>query len=68
MCLWVVVQVVQLQAVSYGCTAEIDWMLDKHPYYPPTVNDPQMSLFVKRIGGRSVPKLLTTLQVCSVKH
>ena len=30
---------VDAQARSYGCTAEVDWMEAESPYYPPTVNE-----------------------------
>ncbi|DBB12670.1 hypothetical protein WJX82_005677 [Trebouxia sp. C0006] len=39
-------------AAAYGCSAEVDWMEEAHPYYPPTVNDPALAAFVKGVGAR----------------
>ena len=32
-------KVVTNTAAAFGCTADVDWMQEKQPYYPPTVND-----------------------------
>lgn len=37
---------VQSQVKSFGCLAEVDWMQESHPYYPPLVNDAGMADFV----------------------
>lgn len=43
------------QAASLGCTAQLNWMEEEHPYYPPTVNNAQAHDFaadvVKRLLG-----------------
>lgn len=36
---------------AYRCNGTVDWQLDKHPYYPPTVNDPDAAEFVQRVGS-----------------
>ena len=33
---------------------QVDWMEDKMPYYPPTVNDPQAFKFAMDVAGRWV--------------
>ena len=40
-------EVVKAQAVSFGCTADVDWMEAVHPYYPPLVNDAATAAFVE---------------------
>jgi metal-dependent amidase/aminoacylase/carboxypeptidase family protein len=45
-------QVVTSQAASFGCTAEVDWMLDRHPYYPPVVNHPDAAAFLSDVAGQ----------------
>ena len=37
---------VMSQVKSFGCAAEVDWMEESHPYYPPLVNDAGMADFV----------------------
>lgn len=44
-------EVVELQSRALRCTAEIDFMEQLQPYYPPTVNDPAQSAFVKRTAA-----------------
>lgn len=46
------VQIMTSTAAAYGCSAEVDWMEEAHPYYPPTVNDPALAAFVKNVGAR----------------
>jgi len=46
------VQIMTSTAAAYGCSAEVDWMEEAHPYYPPTVNDPALAAFVKDVGAR----------------
>jgi len=38
-------------ASTYGCTAEVDWMLESHPYYPPVVNDPEAAMFLGDVAA-----------------
>lgn len=45
-------QIISNTASAHGCTAEIDWMDEAHPYYPPTVNDASLAAFVKNVGTR----------------
>jgi IAA-amino acid hydrolase len=43
--------VVAGQAAALGCTAEVDWMQEAHPYYPPLVNDPDAAAFLAGVGA-----------------
>eukprot|EP00775_Hariotina_reticulata_P002885 gene2885-3175_t len=37
---------------AYRCNGSVDWLLEEHPYYPPTVNDPAAAAFVETtLGG-----------------
>ena len=45
-------QIMTSTAAAYGCSTEVDWMEEAHPYYPPTVNDPALAAFVKDVGAR----------------
>ena len=45
-------QIITSTAAAHGCTAEVDWMEEAHPYYPPTVNDVALASFVKDVGAR----------------
>ena len=45
-------QVVSAQAQSHRCSAVVDWMETKEPYYPPTVNDKAMYKFAADVGTR----------------
>ncbi len=38
-------------AAGFGCSAAVDWKLDVHPYYPPTVNDPQTAAFAEGVAA-----------------
>ena len=46
------VQVVQSTAASFGCTAEVDFHQEDHPYYPPTVNDASAHAFAMDVASR----------------
>lgn len=46
-------EIVESQAKSLGCKGTVDWMLEKHPYYPPVVNDENAASFVTRIASES---------------
>jgi IAA-amino acid hydrolase len=37
-------------ARAHGCTAEVDWHEEDHPYYPPTVNDGRAAGLVARVA------------------
>lgn len=39
-------------ASAFGCTAEVDWLEQEHPYYPPTINDPAATAFAMRTVDR----------------
>lgn len=45
-------QIIASTAKAHGCSAEIDWMEEAHPYYPPTINNPDLAAFVKGVGAR----------------
>ena len=45
-------QIITNTAKAHGCSAEVDWMEEAHPYYPPTINNPDLAAFVKNVGGR----------------
>ena len=45
-------QIITKTAEAYGCSAEIDWMEEAHPYYPPTINNADLAAFVKDVGAR----------------
>ena len=47
-------QIITSTAKAHGCSAEIDWMEEAHPYYPPTINNPDLAAFVKDVGARLV--------------
>jgi len=36
---------------AYGCNGTVDWQLDHHPYYPPTVNDADAADLARRVAG-----------------
>lgn len=42
-------------AAAHGCTAEVDWMQEVLPYYPPVVNDPEAYQFAMDVAARLVP-------------
>lgn len=44
-------EVVTSQALSFGCTASVDWMEDVHPYYPPLVNDPDTAVLAAKVAS-----------------
>jgi hypothetical protein len=43
-------------AAGFGCNASVDWKLDVHPYYPPTVNDPAAAAFAEGVAARCGPR------------
>ena len=45
-----IVQLVEGQAASFGCSATVDFLEDKHPYYPPVINDPNMFKFAMDVA------------------
>ena len=45
-------QVVSQQSASFGCKAEIDWVEDRQPYYPPLINDEAAYQFAVGVGQR----------------
>lgn len=45
-------EIITNTAAAHGCSAEVDWMEEAHPYYPPTINDPALAAFVKDVGAR----------------
>lgn len=36
---------------GYRCNGTVDWQLEKHPYYPPTVNDAGAAAFVQQVAA-----------------
>jgi hypothetical protein len=36
---------------AYKCNGSVDWQLDRHPYYPPTVNDRDAAEFARGVAG-----------------
>ena len=44
-------EIVDSQAKAMGCEGSVDWMLDKHPYYPPVVNDKDAASFVSSVAS-----------------
>jgi len=38
-------------ASAYGCTAQVDWMQETDPYYPPVVNDPRAAQFAASVAA-----------------
>ena len=49
-------QIITNTAQAHGCSAEIDWMEEAHPYYPPTINSADLASFVKDVGARSASR------------
>lgn len=47
-------QLAQSTALAFGCTAEVDWLEEEHPHYPPTVNDPTATTFATRTVDKYV--------------
>jgi IAA-amino acid hydrolase len=45
-------EVAQGIAAAHGCTAEVDWHEEDHPYYPPTVNDGRAAGLVAEVAER----------------
>lgn len=45
-------QLVSSQAAALGCSAEVDWMQEAMPYYPPTVNDAETYKFAADVATR----------------
>ena len=54
-------QVVKAQAESHRCSAVVDWMETKEPYYPPTINDKATYEFAADVGRRYNSAWLTLL-------
>lgn len=46
------VQVVPAVVGAYRCNGTVDWLLDEHPYYPPTVNDHGAASFARGVAGK----------------
>ena len=44
-------EIVENQAKAMGCAGSVDWMEDKHPYYPPVVNDEAAARFVASVAS-----------------
>jgi len=44
-------EVVSSVAAAYRCNGTVDWLLDEHPYYPPTVNDPAAAAFAQQVAA-----------------
>jgi IAA-amino acid hydrolase len=38
-------------AAGYRCNGTVDWHLEDHPYYPPTVNNPGAAAFVQEVAS-----------------
>ena len=45
-------QVVQRTTEALGCSAEVNFFEDVHPYYPPTVNSPEAYAFAMDVGEK----------------
>ena len=45
-------QAVPAVVSAYKCNGTVDWQLDKHPYYPPTVNDAGAAAFARAVGAQ----------------
>lgn len=45
-------ELVSSQGAALGCSAEVDWMQEALPYYPPTVNDPDAYKFAADVAAR----------------
>lgn len=43
--------IVKSQAEALGCKGSVDWMLDKHPYYPPVVNNNEAASFAAQVAS-----------------
>ena len=48
-------QVVQRTTEALGCSAEVNFFEDVHPYYPPTVNNPEAYAFAMDVGEQYAP-------------
>ena len=59
-------QIITSTAKAHSCSAEVDWMEEAHPYYPPTINNPDLAAFVKDVGGRCVLSFGTSSAVAKV--
>lgn len=51
-------QVARGQAAVFGCEAEVDWLQDSLPYYPPTVNNPDTTAFAMRTIDKYVADVM----------
>lgn len=45
-------EVVPSVVAAYRCNGTVDWQLEKHPYYPPTVNDAGAAAFAHNITSQ----------------
>ena len=43
---------VQRTTEALGCSAEVNFFEDVHPYYPPTVNSPEAYAFAMDVGEK----------------
>ena len=48
-------QVVQRTAEAFACSAEVSFLEDVHPIYPPVVNNPQAYNFAMDVGEQCAP-------------
>ncbi|KAF6258480.1 hypothetical protein COO60DRAFT_1518753 [Scenedesmus sp. NREL 46B-D3] len=37
---------------AFRCKGSVDWQLEHHPYYPPTVNDAGAAAFARKVAGQ----------------
>lgn len=51
-----VVEVITATALAHGCTSDVNWMEEVHPYYPPLVNDPWAANFMSEVAGELLGK------------
>jgi metal-dependent amidase/aminoacylase/carboxypeptidase family protein len=45
-------QVVANTAAAFGCEADVDWMQDKQPYYPPLINDVDAVELLREVAAK----------------
>lgn len=43
-------------AAAHGCTGEVDWMEDTHPYYPPLINSDNAHAFATKVAEKLLGK------------
>eukprot|EP00882_Tetradesmus_deserticola_P016803 GHRQ01017967.1.p1 GENE.GHRQ01017967.1~~GHRQ01017967.1.p1 ORF type:complete len:233 (+),score=107.26 GHRQ01017967.1:53-700(+) len=44
-------QAVPAVVSAFRCNGSVDWQLEHHPYYPPTVNDAGAAAFAREVAG-----------------